>query len=141
MVDSHAPQVTPDGLLQLGLAFWSSKTFLSAVELGVFTALAKSPGSVEQLTAELKLHPRSARDFLDTLVALKLIDRDAAGVYRNTPPTDLYLDRAKPSYLGGFFEMCSARLYPAWGSLREALQTGKPQNEAKGGGDPFAALY
>jgi hypothetical protein len=141
MNDSNASQVTPDGLLQLGLGFWASKTFLSAVELGVFTALAKSPGNAEQLSRDLKLHPRSARDFLDTLVALKLLDRDAAGMYRNTPPTDLFLDRAKPSYLGGFFEMCNARLYPAWGSLREALQTGKPQNEAKAGGDPFAALY
>ena len=38
--------------------------------------------------------------------------------------------------------MANARLYPFWGSLTEALRTGQPQNEAKGGAaDFFAALY
>ena len=30
----HAEQVTPDVIMPLGLAFWGSKTLLSAVELG-----------------------------------------------------------------------------------------------------------
>jgi hypothetical protein len=33
----------PDAILQLGLAFWGSKSLLSAVELGLFTELAKGP--------------------------------------------------------------------------------------------------
>jgi SAM-dependent methyltransferase len=37
--------------------------------------------------------------------------------------------------------MSSLRLYAFWGSLTEGLQTGRPQNEAKTGGDFFAALY
>jgi hypothetical protein len=61
--------------------------------------------------------------------------------YKNTPATDLFLDRSKPSYVGGIMEMANARLYGFWGSLTEALKTGKPQNEAKQGGDLFAALY
>jgi hypothetical protein len=133
-------QVTPEPLLQLGLAFWGSKTFLTAVELGVFTHLARGPQVGQQLAEELKLHPRGWRDFFDTLVALKLLERDGQA-YRNTPATEQFLDRNKPSYLGGFFEMCSARLYPAWGSLREALLTGEPQNESKNGDATFDALY
>ena len=35
-----APAASPDAILQLGFGFWGSKTLLSAVELGVFTALA-----------------------------------------------------------------------------------------------------
>lgn len=34
---------TPHGIMQLGTAFWGSKTLLSAVELGVFTELACQP--------------------------------------------------------------------------------------------------
>ncbi len=34
------PAVSPDAILQLGFGFWGSKVLLSAVELGVFTALA-----------------------------------------------------------------------------------------------------
>ena len=37
--------------------------------------------------------------------------------------------------------MANARLYPFWANLTEALRTGEPQNEAKEGGDFFAALY
>jgi hypothetical protein len=63
------------------------------------------------------------------------------GIYSNTPATDLFLDRAKPSYVGGVLEMANARLYPFWGNLTTALRTGQPQNEIASGGDLFGALY
>jgi len=132
---------TPERIMQLGLGFWGSKAFLSAVELGVFTELARGPQTGEALRQQLGLHPRGARDFFDALVALGMLEREA-DTYRNTAETDLFLDRQKPSYVGGLLEMANARLYPFWGSLTEALQTGSPQNEAKGGGaDPFQVLY
>jgi O-methyltransferase domain len=88
----------------------------------------------------LGLHDRSARDFLDALVALKLLDRQE-GRYSNTPETDLFLDREKASYVGGLLEMANSRLYPNWGLLTEALRTGRNQNESKESGDVFGALY
>jgi precorrin-6B methylase 2 len=138
---ADAPAVTPEEIMQLGLGFWGSKTLLSAIELGVFSTLASGPASEEDVRARLGLHERSCRDFLDALVALGMLDRGPDG-YRNTPATELFLDRGKPTYLGGILEMANARLYGFWGSLTEALQTGELQNEAKGGGeDLFTALY
>jgi hypothetical protein len=134
-------QVNPGGILQLGLGFWGAKTLLSAVELGVFTELAKGPADEARLCARFQLHARGARDFLDALVALGMLARSSDGKYSNTPETEMFLDRAKPSYVGGILEMANARLYPFWGALTEALHTGRPQNEAKGGGNPFDALY
>src|ERR671928_899045 len=131
---------TAEGILQLGLGFWGSKALLSAVELGLFTELAKGPASGERLARALELHPRSAHDFLDALVALGMLERED-GVYSNTPEADLFLDRMKPSYVGGLLEMANARLYPFWGSLTDALKTGQPQNEAKAGGNFFETLY
>ncbi len=132
---------TPDRIFQTGLAFWASKTLLSAIELGVFTLLAAEDLSGEALISRLKLHPRAARDFLDALVALGFLRR-ADGRYGNTAETALFLDRQKPSYVGGMLEMANHRLYPFWGGLTEALQTGQPQNESKSGDpDVFAALY
>src|SRR5215213_6666171 len=131
---------TPDEILRLGMGFWASKTLLSAVELGVFTTLAQSPADLATLRTKLGLHERSARDFLDVLVALKVLHRQE-GVYRNTPEADLFLDKAKPSYVGGLLEMANSRLYGFWDNLTEALQTGAPQNEAKSGGDFFGVLY
>jgi O-methyltransferase domain/Dimerisation domain len=138
-VTTAAPN--PEQILQVGLAFWSSKTLLSAVEMEVFTELAKGPQELESLTGRLGLHPRSARDFLDALTALGFLERHG-DQYSNTPSTDLYLDKHKPSYIGGILEMANRRLFPHWSKLTVALRTGQPQNEAAHG-DPdfFSTLY
>jgi hypothetical protein len=134
-------QPTPDHIMQLALGFMASKTLLTATELGVFTKLAAQPLEGKILARELGLHPRSASDFLDALVALGMLQRTGQ-VYSNTPDTDIFLDRSKPSYIGGLLEMLNARLYSFWGSLTEGLKTGQPQNETKyQKGNPFEALY
>jgi hypothetical protein len=133
--------LSPERILQTGLAFWPSKTLLSAIEMGLFTELARGPEEYESLRSRMGLHPRSARDFLDTLVALGFLAREGHR-YANTAETDLFLDRHKPSYVGGILEMANQRLYPFWGHLTEALRTGLPQNEYKAGGAGlFETLY
>jgi precorrin-6B methylase 2 len=133
--------MTPEKILQTGLAFWPAKTLLSAIEMGVFTELARGPEDFDALSTRLGLHPRSARDFLDTLTALGFLQRTGES-YANTPEADLFLDRKKPSYVGGILEMANQRLYPFWGHLTEALRTGQPQNEFKTGGPGlFETLY
>lgn len=132
---------TPDRILQTGLGFWPSKTLLSAIELGLFTELARGARSLGELQALLGLHDRGARDFFDTLVALGFLERKD-GHYANTVETGLFLDRAKPSYIGGILEMANSRLYGFWGGLTEALETGLPQNEVKSGGPGlFETIY
>jgi 2-polyprenyl-3-methyl-5-hydroxy-6-metoxy-1,4-benzoquinol methylase len=110
--------------------------------MGVFTELAQGPEELNKLAGRVGLHPRSARDFLDALVALGFLKR-ANGLYSNTPETELFLDRKKPSYIGGMLEMANSRLFGHWNSLTEGLRTGKQQNEAKDDGtvSPFASLY
>jgi hypothetical protein len=130
----------PDHILQTGLSFWASKTLLSAVEMEVFTELAKGPESLEALTGRLGLHPRSSRDFLDALVALGFLERQD-GYYSNSPSADLFLDKHKPSYIGGLLEMANNRLYSHWSRLTTALRTGENQNEAAGEEEPFSAIY
>ena len=138
MSETAAAAPTPDHILQVGLAFWASKILLSAVEMRVFTELAHGPENFEALYGRLGLHPRAARDFLDALVALGFLRRQDS-TYSNTPAADLFLDRRKPSYIGGILEMANHRLYGHWGRLTEAVRTGKAQSEVGEGG--FAALY
>lgn len=132
---------TPANIMQLGMGFMASKTLLSAIELGLFTQLSDGPRSSEQLITDLGLHERSARDFLDALVSLRMLEREN-GLYRNTTETEEFLVRGKLSYVGGMLEMANERLYTFWGSLTEGLRTGLPQNEVKtGGAGLFDALY
>lgn len=138
-------ELDPSHIMQVGMGFWPSKTVLSAVELELFTHLGAEAMTGEEIGKGLALHPRAIYDFLDTLVALRLLDREgdgSEGRYRNTTETAAFLDKRSPAYIGGILEMSNARLYRFWGDLTEALQTGKPQNEVKHAGTAmFEELY
>lgn len=138
-------QITPSHIMQVGMGFWASKTLLTAVNMNLFTLLAKGELSGQEIKEKLGLHDRGLYDFLDTLVALGFLKRSGlkeTSMYSNAEDTNLFLDKNKPTYIGGMLEMSNNRLYPFWNDLEEGLKTGKPQNETKTGGAPiFEALY
>lgn len=135
----------PSLIMQVGMGFWPSKTLLSAVELGLFTTLGSDALTGPEIAGQHHLRSRAVYDFLDGLVALRLLDRDGHGEearYRNTPETAIFLNATSPAYIGGILEMANARLYGFWGGLTEALRTGSPQNEIKSTGHSmFEELY
>lgn len=118
----------PEHIIETAFGFQASKTLLTAVNLGVFDALSDNPKTLEEIEDELDLHPRSSEDFLDTLVALDILDRKN-GKYSNTPEAEILLVSGKKSYVGGLLEMANDRLYNFWDDLEKALKTGKPTNE------------
>src|SRR5215213_5141628 len=132
--------ITPDRIRALGDAYQASRALLSAVELDLFSALAAGPLDADGLTARLGLHPRGARDFFDSLVALGLLER-RDGRYANTAEAAAFLDRARPSSIAGWLAG-HGRIYHTWGRLTEALRTGEPQSpDARAGGDRWAERY
>lgn len=137
--------ISPAHILQIGFGFWASKTLLSAVELELFSHLSDGAKSGPELEAALGLHRRATFDFLDTLLALGLLDRRGSGetaMYANTPATSTFLVKTSPQYIGGILEMANARLYRFWADLTSALTTGLPQNEIKETGKSmFESLY
>ena len=145
MKQSNETQVNPSKIMQIGMGFWASKTLLTAVNMELFTHLADGALSGREIKNKLGLHNRSLYDFLDTLVALGFLERTGFkenATYSNSDDSDLFLDKNKPSYIGGILEMSNNRLYPFWNDLEEGLKTGKPQNETKNGGKPlFEAIY
>ena len=141
----NTPLPAPDTILQTGFGFWNAKVLLTAVTFDLFTRLAQRRVTGAELGKELGLHPRGIADFLDALVGMKFLERESDGPdakYFNTSVGALYLDRQSPRYIGGILEMLNARLFKFWHDLPEALRTGQPQNETKGGGKSiFEELY
>lgn len=138
-------ELNPARIMDVGMAFLASKTLLVAVNLGLFTFLAEGERSGREIGSALGLHERSLYDFLDTLVALGFLSRHGikeTSIYRNAADADLFLDKKKPTYIGGILEMCNNRHFQFWADLEEGLKTGKPQNETKTGEKPvFEMLY
>ena len=138
-------ELNPSRVMEIGMGFWSSKVLLAATNLGLFTLLSEERLSGSEIGTRLGLHERGLYDFLDTLVALGFLTRAGikeTSVYQNSPEAELFLDKKKPTYMGGLLEMCNNRIYRFWADLEEGLKTGKPQNEVKTGGKPvFEMIY
>jgi precorrin-6B methylase 2 len=137
--------ISPSHIMQTGLSFWSSKVLLTAVNLQLFTFLSDNSKTAEEIKLTLNLHGRGLNDFLDALVALNFLYREGTGErakYCNTLEADVFLDKKKPSYIGGMLEMANNRGYRFWNNLEDALKTGLPKNEAKQGGQSvFEKIY
>ena len=140
-------EVDPSHIMQIGTGFWAAKILLSAVKFEIFTTLAEQK---TMSASELKSHlgfsctDRNVYDYLDALTTFGFLNR--AGLletakYSNSADTDFFLDKNKPSYIGGMLEMMNNRLYGFWGNLEEGLLTGLAQNEAKNGENLFDAIY
>ena len=138
---------SPETIMKIGSGFWASKILLTAVNFELFTRLAeKQSMSAAEVKSDLGLQctDRHLFDFLDSLTGLGFLDRKGileSASYSNTTDTDFFLDKNKPSYIGGMLAMMNNRLYQFWGNLDEGLKTGLPQNEAKKGEDFFGVIY
>jgi hypothetical protein len=124
----------PDRILQSGFGFWSARVLLSAIELGVFTELARGPRTRAQLQRKLKLDAGAAGDFLDALVSLKLLERegdDDAAVYVNSREASAYLDARSPADLGPWLHEGHAVLAAAWDSLTGMLRADAAHGDAR----------
>jgi hypothetical protein len=124
----QGPIPPPQRITEIAYGFWQSKALFSAIELNVFTILADGSLGLGTLTSRVGIHQRGARDFLDALVALGILDRDAEGHYSNTPESDLYLVEGKPTYIGAHLKHLNARHYQNWAMLTRALVSGEPQS-------------
>lgn len=146
-MENQTNKPSPESIMKIGTGFWASKILLTAVNFQLFTKLAeKKTMSAKEIKSilGLKCTERNVYDFLDALTGFGFLQRDGildTAIYSNSIDTDMFLDKNKPSYIGGILEMMNNRLYSFWGNLQEGLLTGLPQNEAKKGEDFFALIY
>jgi len=146
-MEQQTNQPSPENIMKIGTGFWASKILLTAVSFQLFTRLAEKKTMRAKEVKDLfgfKCTDRNVYDFLDALTVFGFLNREGildTAVYSNTPDTDTFLDKNKPSYIGGILEMMNNRLYGFWGTLGEGLLTGLPQNEAKRSEDFFGLIY
>jgi len=143
--NSNSP--SPADIMKIGTGFWASKILLSAIHFQLFTHLEEkksmSASDIKKLLG-LQCTDRHLFDFLDTLAGLGFLNRTGllgTAQYSNSIDTATFLDKNKPSYIGGILEMMNDRLYKFWGNLEEGLLTGLPQNEVKNSEDFFGLIY
>jgi hypothetical protein len=78
-----------------------SKLLLTGIELKVFNKLSELR-SFEDVAEVIGTHPRNTRVFLDSLVAIDLLQKKD-GRYRNSPIAQAFLVENSPTFLGRVF--------------------------------------
>ncbi|MEU0564225.1 methyltransferase [Nonomuraea sp. NPDC005983] len=132
--------VTAASLIKTATGFYEAQALFAAVELGVFARVSSGPVPLSTLQDDLGLHANVAADFLDALVAMRLLTRTDAG-YAATPAARAYLTPGAPEYIGGFLTLNQRRLYPAWGDLTSFLKNAENLAHGAKVDDPMPALY
>ncbi|MDE5079521.1 MAG: methyltransferase [Trichodesmium sp. St2_bin6] len=147
-MENSVKEPSPDIIMQVGTGFWASKILLTAVHFELFSHLSQQGSmSANTIKSTLKLNCTDSHlfDFLDVLTSFGFLNRTGLlenAEYSNSIDADTFLDKNKPSYIGGFLEMMNNRLYGFWANLGEALITGKAQNKtSKGEKTIFEVLY
>jgi 8-O-methyltransferase len=126
-------------IMLVGWSFVRSKLLMTALDLGLFAELSKEPGTVTDISGRLGLHPRGARDFLDALAALGVLERDD-DVYRNGPAAERNLIPDQPGFVGGFLAMTTQFMGTGWEGLATMLRTGDAHGQ-DADKVPFAEIF
>ena len=86
-------------LQRISKAFWESAALMSAVELGVFTALAAGHNTIERAAQAMEIEAINAERLLVALTAMDLLERDGP-VFSNTVDVERCLVDGLTRYAG-----------------------------------------
>lgn len=114
--------------MQVATAHRASVALFTAADLDVFSVLAAGARTPAQVAQAIGVtHVESLRLVLEMCVTSGLLQRsaDVDGGFENSPTTDFFLVRDRPSYIGAGLQY-AADLYPAWGRLTDLVRTGRP---------------
>jgi len=114
----------PSPLVRLSTAYWDSQTLLTANRLRIFDVMAESGKTADEVATALGLDARATGLFLRACVGLDLL-REREGRFENAPAAAAFLVSRSPAYMGNAIRY-SDQLYATWGSLEDALRSGKP---------------
>nr|WP_241267097.1 class I SAM-dependent methyltransferase [Streptomyces scabichelini] len=110
--------------MALNFGFARARVLGTALELGVFTELARAPRSALRLAEDLGCDGEALRRLLDALAELGLLEGDDDRGRRPTPLSCAYLVEGAKAGLGGHFAEVLGQ-WAAWGALTEVVRGGR----------------
>jgi SAM-dependent methyltransferase len=129
----------PQRIMSFAFGFVPGVAVYSAIELGVFAAIAAGHDTVERLASACNSQPRGMQPLVHTLVSLGLLEwkEERLGLAADT---QLFLVPGSPAYLGGVIAH-QTREIGAWAKLPETIAKGKPQGTVVEGDQDDGAFF
>jgi SAM-dependent methyltransferase len=117
------PVIDATTIRDTAMAFQRSRVLLTAVELGVFAALAAGPRSSAEVAAGIGADGRATDRLLNALSVMGFVEKPG-GVFALTAASRRYLVANSPEFQGGLGH--SVSMWHAWSGLTEAVRLGAP---------------
>jgi hypothetical protein len=119
-------------LQRMAQAYWESAALMAAVELEVFTAIARGHDTVPALAKAIGISERNAERLSTALVAMTLLERSGAekdARFTNAPDVQRFLVKDGDRYAGPWILFTKPR-WTAYGELSQRLRN--PQENRLG---------
>src|SRR5688500_11475451 len=115
---------SPAVIMRMAIAYRSSMVLFAATELDLFTAMSGEGATLDDLVTSSGARSEPLRLLLESCAAEGLITVQT-GRYRNTPATDVFLVRGRPTYSAHQLRYAIG-LYEPWRHLADTVRTGRP---------------
>ncbi|MBV9416130.1 MAG: methyltransferase domain-containing protein [Solirubrobacterales bacterium] len=119
------PVARPDRIFEVMMGFMAAKHLFVANEIGLFTALAEGPATLERVAETIRAPARTLRIVADAMVALGFLEQ-ADGTYRNSATADAFLSGNGPLNLSPGLRFMNAIAYPLWEGFEWAVRNDAP---------------
>lgn len=116
----------PETIKKLKFAVDAAFAMLAGMQLDVFTPLQGSPKTAEDIAHAIGVAPARLRLLLYSLVAAGLLT-EKDGHFSNTPESDQFLVKGRPSYMGNIHALLSHRWVATLPKTAESIRGGVPQ--------------
>ncbi len=121
---SHPQDLNPGRIFSLASGYWQPCALHAAVKLKIFTVLADTTLTSQDVAQKVNASPRGVEMLLNALVALELLENSDKG-FRNTLLSRTFLDSSSPKYTGHIV-MHHHHMVDGWARLDESVVSGEP---------------
>ncbi|WIM13484.1 methyltransferase [Enhydrobacter sp.] len=127
MPDTPPPKTRLDTtrLQKIAQAYWESAALMAAVELEIFTAIARGHDTIPALAKAVGISERNAERLSTALVAMTLLERsgpDRNARFSNAPDVQRFLVKDSDRYAGPWILFTKPR-WTAYGELSQRLRS------------------
>ena len=109
-------------MTDVALSFKKTGTMLAAIEMELFTHIAKGAGTAEEIGAAMGIEAEKADRLLTACKAMDLV-REVDGRHVNMSDVERYLVKDSRTYFGDYLIYISRRDYAAWDNIAADLTT------------------
>ncbi len=115
-------------MTDIALAFKQTGAILAAIELELFTHIARGAGTLGEIAAALNMDEEKADRLLTACKSIKLV-REVNGRHENFSDVERYLVKDSKTYFGDYLDYMAHRDYGAWEHIATNLTAVAETNE------------